>query len=190
MCSARPGTPWGTCRRQRHSSNELNANTDANTDVAPFLHSCRRICDNSSECHHLQHIADWLVQTEHSHKEADDQDGHDADALHILPKCFPLQLNRQLHGERFLRPQWTNPSGQTTSTDTVSAVQGLQREAAMQAAASQCGKAGQTLHPSPTRMDFVRSIGERLSSMDFIFSSSMARNSWSRLKVFLDCNIQ
>ena len=40
----------------------------------------------------------------------------------------------------------------------------------------------------PTRMDLVRSIGERLSSMDFNFSSSMARNSWSRLKFFLDCS--
>lgn len=38
---------------------------------------------------------------------------------------------------------------QTTSPDTVSAVQGLQREAAVQAAASPCGKAGQTLNSEP-----------------------------------------
>ncbi len=39
----------------------------------------------------------------HSHEEADDQYGDDADAADILPECFPLQLDGQLHRQRFLR---------------------------------------------------------------------------------------
>ncbi len=36
-----------------------------------------------------------------------------------------------------------------------------------------------------TRMDCVRSSGERVSSSDFAFSRSMARKSWSSVKLFL-----
>jgi hypothetical protein len=36
-------------------------------------------------------------------------------------------------------------------------------------------------------MDWLRSSGDRLSSIDFIFSISIARNSWSKLKFFFDC---
>lgn len=40
---------------------------------------------------------------------------------------------------------------------------------------------------SRTRMDWVRSRGERLSSNDFTFSSSIALNSWSSVRFFFDC---
>lgn len=59
-----------------------------------------------------------------SHKEADDKDGNDADALHVLPERFPLQLDRQLHRKRFLQPQWMSPSERTMPSDEASVVQG------------------------------------------------------------------
>jgi hypothetical protein len=212
-CSARPGTPWGTCQQQRHGGNEPYANKDSSTAPASFLHSYGRTGDISSCRFLVQHInALNLVRQKHSHKEADDQDGDDADALHVLPECFPLQLDRQLHRQRFLQSQWMTPSDRMMPTNVTIGGAGTSSRSSRAGCWYYNGKAAvvhgsikavvsvtyaqhgymwsvhRTTAAGPTRMDLVRSIGERLSSMDFNFSSSMARNSWSRLKFFLDCS--
>ena len=81
-------------------------NQDSSTASASFLHTpyYGRTGDISS-CRFLCSISTRYVRQKHSHKETDDQDGDDADALHILPEGFPLQLDRQLHGQRFLQSQ-------------------------------------------------------------------------------------